>query len=110
MWVATHASFAVGNSDISSHKMAETKSHSINSKLSLLVKGYVEFEKPIRIPAEGMSIIGSSNQDKKHKATAELNDLPAGRFKTEAYCEVSAPFGQVERDRHSREFSSRTHP
>lgn len=31
-------------------------------------------------------------------------------MKAEAYCEISAPFGPVERDQRSGEFSSLIHP
>lgn len=38
---------------------------------------FVEFQKPIPIPAEVISrFIGSSNQDERHKATAGSIDLP----------------------------------
>lgn len=45
--------------------------------VEVLGKGIVEFEKSIWIPAEEVStLIGSINQDKKHKTTAESNGLP----------------------------------
>lgn len=66
------------NSDISSKKKKSRGRVTLHRRhVEVLGKGIVEFEKSIWIPAEEVStLIGSINQDKKHKTTAESNGLP----------------------------------